>query len=135
MYYLGRQTSDELEIIMDRLNGLNFSENFSEITLHGFDYFTQKHPRTIYIKPEPKNELIKLNAILVKRIGEFNFQEKPFTPHLTIARIRDPETQYRFENNLNEIANLLNTLNWRFPLVEMKLCATNYMDEKKFWTI
>ena len=62
-----------------------------ELSIRGAGVFRNLHdPRIIWTGIDPSDELIKLNAIVMNGLKEFDIklEDRPFKPHLTIGRIK-----------------------------------------------
>ncbi|MDY8107630.1 RNA 2',3'-cyclic phosphodiesterase [Fulvimarina sp. 2208YS6-2-32] len=81
------RAADELVEALDRIRRARFS-----LTLLGLGVFTPKKPHSIYASVEASPELMELQAEIdriAKRLG-LPVDNRKFTPHVTIARLRQP---------------------------------------------
>lgn len=91
-----------------------FFIDFEKI-LYGPPQNNQKPPRMIWLKGRPSDELIQIrkeleeNLISSEGVGNFNIEKHPFSPHITLARVKigqwrnlssSPEVEQDFKASL-----------------------------------
>jgi 2'-5' RNA ligase len=104
LVFLGNTPETEIDPL-HRLIEESFSEVPSFITrLKGIGVFPNTHnPKVLWLGIEDIQPLMTAQTCLVEllQLHGFAFDNKPLKPHLTLARIRNPEHLTSFESLLN----------------------------------
>jgi 2'-5' RNA ligase len=108
--FLGNVEESKLEEIKQTLNKLTETENPFEISLEGLGAFPKPaFARVIWVGIKQGNEstinLAKKLEDELEKIG-FKKEKRPFSPHLTLGRLRSPK-------NRDKLASLLNSINFQ----------------------
>lgn len=84
------RTADELVAGLDRVQSPGFS-----LALRGMGAFGSKKPHSIYAGVEPSQSLDHLHAEIDKVARRIGLAADPrrFTPHVTLARLRNPKDE------------------------------------------
>ncbi len=99
--FLGNVPENTLERVKELLQGISSFKTF-RLRFKGTGFFPgRKRPRVIWIGITDSNILRSLQEIIEERMSALGFakEERPFSPHLTIGRIRSLRDQER----LNEV--------------------------------
>ena len=84
--FLRDTSSSQIHTITERLNTVSFS-TFT-VTLSHFNFFPDTHNfRVIFIALEPQETIIHLHQSISKALYPLFIPDKPFVPHITIARV------------------------------------------------
>ncbi len=89
--FLGDASDDSVQRVKEHLSGISKRHGPFEVKLYGVGVFPDKRrPRVVWIDLLDSGELIKLQEaveISLITVG-FTKEDRPFSPHLTIGRIR-----------------------------------------------
>jgi 2'-5' RNA ligase len=66
---------------------------------------TRRRPRLLWVECAPNGEIVKMQALLLATFGQA--QEKPFRPHVTLARIRRNGRAIASEHPFNQTLSLI----------------------------
>jgi RNA 2',3'-cyclic 3'-phosphodiesterase len=94
--FIGEQKPDRVEAIQERLRGIQGAS--VEIRLAGYGFFpTPKSPRVFWIGIEAGPELAELAANIDASVAELGIsrEDRPFSPHLTLARTGSGSPRWR----------------------------------------
>jgi 2'-5' RNA ligase len=71
-----------------------------------------RRPRVIWLGIEPVSELFELAEAIERELSELGFprERRPFRPHITIGRIRDPRASGDVSGTLADLAGLRETV-------------------------
>jgi RNA 2',3'-cyclic 3'-phosphodiesterase len=100
--FIGEQKPDRVEAIQERLRGIQGAS--VEIRLAGYGFFpTPKSPRVFWIGIEAGPELAELAANIDASVAELGIprEDRPFSPHLTLARTGSGSPRWRKGDGLN----------------------------------
>ena len=89
--FLGDTDEKKIKPIISMLYDRCREASKFELSIKGAGVFRNLHdPRIIWTGIEPSDELIKLNAVVMNGLKEFDIklEDRPFKPHLTIGRIK-----------------------------------------------
>ncbi|MCS7126376.1 MAG: RNA 2',3'-cyclic phosphodiesterase [Aigarchaeota archaeon] len=90
IWFLGELTEDKLKILLEEVNKIYFKE--FELRIRGLGYFPGGNRiNVIWLGVEdPENMLKNILEQLLNYLGKkgFKYDERGFTPHLTIARVK-----------------------------------------------
>ena len=87
--FLGEVIDHKVRLIRESLKGINLKAFY--ITLGGVGAFPDfRRPRVIIIEIEPNDKLLDLHREIEKRMVKLgiNPDKRPYTPHLTIYRVK-----------------------------------------------
>lgn len=90
--FLGDTPADKVEAIADALNeGIAGIPPF-ELTLSGPGVFGGRNPKVLWLGMAESQEIISLQKRVEDALRQFGFpkDDRPFHPHLTLARIKAP---------------------------------------------
>ena len=114
--YLFLGESYDPATVIQKLQGIHYLEK--SIQLSGLGTFG-KPPRILYAKAEDK-ALLDLHNEIVTRLDLK--PDKPFIPHITLARLKKVESMARFKNALKEYeAKVLGELQVELQLIQSEL--------------
>ena len=85
LLFLGDIPEEEIETIKQALKSIDMEKK--ELTIKSYGFFPKQKPRVVWLGVEPHEYLEALHREVVKAVGVM--PDKPFQPHITIARIRD----------------------------------------------
>ncbi len=93
--FLGEIPHDQVEVVRESLNGIGTVTRPFKITVRDLGAFPSQHkPRVLWLGLEQgiDNPLFKLHEWIDLRLTSLGFEreKRRFSPHLTLARIRDP---------------------------------------------
>lgn len=104
LWFLGEIMEQRLSVLMDALKGLRF-KRFS-ISLKGLGYFPGGNRiNVIWVGVEDgEGNLRKVHSELVRILRPLNFipEERGFSPHLTVCRVRSPREKARLIELINK---------------------------------
>ena len=107
--FLGAAERDGLDLLMDQIEQkLQREESFPLLLTHFETFGRNERPRIFFIAPEKEERLDAVQAIVAGccRMAGFRLDEKPFNPHITIARNYIGETNFT-EEQLSEYSHSL----------------------------
>ena len=119
--FLGDADRDVLERLMDQVgHKLQRTESFSLLFTHFATFGREERPRIFFLAPEKEKKLEEIQAIVAGccRSAGFRLDEKPFNPHITLAR------QYAGEEKFTEakLAEYRRTLRGGRALEAKEIC-------------
>jgi 2'-5' RNA ligase len=126
--FLGEVDSPVIEPLIQVLEHLTINSSKFILNSNGFGIFgPQKRPRAIYYGFQENSVLISLQRSIEKSLSElgFDFEEKSFSPHLTLGRVK----------SLFEKEKLLHALKTKdekhnsFEIKEFQLIKSNLTQE------
>lgn len=91
--FLGDISTDRISDVKKILTKIASNHMPFSIDLSDLGFFPSlKNPRVLWIGINEQPNLLKLKDDINKRLDAFNisYDKKPFSPHLTIGRIKDP---------------------------------------------
>jgi len=91
--FLGEVTIDQASTVKDLLEIVSSKYEPFVIELAHFGFFpNRKNPKVFWIGIKEQPKLLKLKYDIDKGLSDcnINFDKKPFSPHLTIGRIKSP---------------------------------------------
>jgi len=91
--FLGEITTNQASIIKRMLENVSSKNEPFTIELFDIGFFpNKKNPKVFWIGIKKQPKLLKLKHDIDKGLTEhnINFDKKPFSPHLTIGRIKSP---------------------------------------------
>ncbi|ADL07973.1 RNA 2',3'-cyclic phosphodiesterase [Thermosediminibacter oceani] len=89
--FMGELPVDKVPLVCDTLNSISARHRPFILNLHGSGFFPNtKNPKVFWIGIEKSDELYRLREDIDKTLRALNidFDPKPFSPHLTIGRIK-----------------------------------------------
>jgi RNA 2',3'-cyclic 3'-phosphodiesterase len=92
MAFLGDQESDVPDAIAGQLGPDLAAESSVEARLSGCGFFPdERRPRVAWMGIEPDEPLVRIAEVVRRALAKqkIAFDEKPFRPHLTLARVKD----------------------------------------------
>jgi 2'-5' RNA ligase len=107
--FLGDTDGNKIKNITSMLNALCKTIIKFELTLRGTGVFKNiNDPRILWTGIDPSERLMDLNRIIIGGLREsgHEIEERPFSPHLTIGRIkyfRDKEALKKFLDNYKDM--------------------------------
>jgi len=104
--FIGEVGPQAFAAIKAAVSGLNFPE--FTLALRGAGHFPPgRHPRVLWVGVEPSDRLSQLQQDLELALLEVGIppEERPFSPHITLARLRDtaPAKVNSFEERHGEL--------------------------------
>lgn len=95
LQFLGNVSEKELEIITEKIASVGEKHSPFEGMFQSIVYGpTRKRPSMIWVMAEKTPPLILLQKDIRKAVSQmFDLEKSPFTPHLTLARLRQFEFQ------------------------------------------
>lgn len=99
-----------------------------QVTVHTIGYFTPTRPRVVFLQVDSppdmqlflKNVSQELSPIITRQE-----RDKTFAPHLTLGRNTTRNTQKAFHESEKEVAEIVQSVNWKINLNEVVLYARN----------
>ncbi|MCG0276068.1 MAG: RNA 2',3'-cyclic phosphodiesterase [Thermosediminibacteraceae bacterium] len=91
--FMGELPVDKVPLVCDALNGISSRHRPFILNLRSSGFFPDtKNPKVFWIGIEKNNELYRLKEDIDKTLRALNidFDPKPFSPHLTLGRIKSP---------------------------------------------
>ncbi|HHY70200.1 MAG TPA: RNA 2',3'-cyclic phosphodiesterase [Thermoanaerobacterales bacterium] len=91
--FLGEISIDEVSTVKKILENISLKHMSFPIELSGFGFFPNfKNPKVLWIGIKEQPELMTLKQDIDMGLDTFNifYDKKPFSPHLTIGRIKPP---------------------------------------------
>lgn len=108
--FLGGITEEQIELVKKQLSNIAMAINSFYMELRGAGTFPEKRiPRIIWIGIDKgKEDLIKCVDLIEKSLCKIGFkkEDRIFTPHITIGRVRSPKNVPLLKNKLNEYENI-----------------------------
>lgn len=112
--FLGEVDEERVSCLVDLLQNVSLRHHDFSLKLHGMEAFPRTEMgRVIWIGVQNSRELRSLqeDCLSALKNAEFPFEDRPYVPHLTVARLRNPR-------NLSDILSPLK--NHDFGLLEVK---------------
>jgi RNA 2',3'-cyclic 3'-phosphodiesterase len=123
--FLGETPSEKLEAIRNALSAVR-SEQPVRLDFRGLGFFpNEKRPRVLWAGMDASPNVPSLAASIDQAVEKFGFprEDRPFTPHLTLARFSSPRTTEKLraaiQQNMARESGRLRTN--EFHLIESKL--------------
>ena len=91
-----------------------------------------RRPRVIWVGVEPVDELFDLEEVLERELRDLGFprERRPFRPHITIGRIRDPGASGDITRALADLAGLQETVEvWEVRVMKSTLKSSGAIHE------
>jgi RNA 2',3'-cyclic 3'-phosphodiesterase len=91
----------QIETVKKAMDSLSMPE--FEISIKGIDAFGARHPNVLFGNINDGGNLLKLYSQLKEKIHAAGIptEEKPYTPHLTVARVKEHDTMaVRYISNI-----------------------------------
>jgi len=104
--FLGEISDAQVAQVTDALTALERFEKFS-IEVKGFGCFPDaRRPRVFWAGLESPPALARLAGFVEERMEKLGFprEDRPFKPHLTLARFKDPRPQPALQRALEQIS-------------------------------
>ncbi len=123
--FIGEAPPDKLEAMRSALGGVR-AERAVEMDFRGLGFFpNEKHPRVLWANVEATAHLKSLAADIDRALELLGVarEQRPFTPHLTLARFPSPRISEKLRNAIRQnIAREFGSLRTsEFHLIESKL--------------
>jgi 2'-5' RNA ligase len=123
--FIGEAPPGKLDAIRSVLSGVR-SEQPVELHFRGLGFFpNEKHPRVLWANMDASPNVKPLAGDIDRALEALGFpcEQRPFTPHLTLARFPSPGLPEKFstaiqKNNAREFGSLRTN---EFHLIESKL--------------
>lgn len=99
--FIGDVEADARDKLISNLAGVQ--ADFFHMTIKGIGYFPpRKHPRVVWVGIEENDTLMELQKEIETACRDAGLEpdERPFTPHITIGRVKDASK--------NEVLSLIN---------------------------
>jgi len=96
LHFLGERSQDELAEFGRIMLSVGRKKKSFNVTLEGLGVFPNpRRPRVVWIGLTPPDEVIELYTLLSKELALAGLlpEQKPFRPHLTLGRFKDPRRQ------------------------------------------
>lgn len=127
LYYLTKEAEEgisDIKIILEK--SITSLKNI-QITVGGFNYFGQEQPRVLYLDVKYPDTLKDFNQNIKIKLEKYSADDNKlsFTPHVTVASIKDPVNQKVFQKNRGELEELFNEVKWVFPITKVILYGAN----------
>lgn len=91
--FLGEVENEKVSVLEAILHDVASTHSAFELKLQGVDAFPEtSHGRVLYVGVQNSKHLRSLQEELSSALkaNDFLFEERPYVPHLTIARLRNP---------------------------------------------
>ncbi len=137
LYYLGIQTDDLLKEIDDIVKPLSNMLLNTKIRISSIQHFEKENPYVLYLDIEDMGGLYDFNKLLCDKLGKYNFQEHPYTPHLTLSRLKDDSSKQLYIQNVEFFRNLTKNVNFEFTIDQLELRGmdpSENLEKKIFYT-
>jgi 2'-5' RNA ligase len=108
--FLGDTEANKIKNITSMLSDLGKTIGKFELTLRGTGVFKNIHdPRILWTGIDPSESLMELNRSIIGGLKELGYkiEERPFNPHLTIARIKYFRNKVALEKLLDIYKDML----------------------------
>jgi 2'-5' RNA ligase len=106
--FIGETSEEEIEAIKSVLNELVKRHRQFSIAFKGTGSFPQGQSRlrVIWVGVSAGDELLAIQTDLDQSLKKKNFSadDRPFSPHLTIGRVRYPQKQEKLKAELDELS-------------------------------
>jgi 2'-5' RNA ligase len=106
--FLGHITPDSIEAVKKTVDSVAQNNKAFRLTLAGTGAFPKpSHPRVIWVGiGEGKLEIQKLYEFLETNLEKNGFQreERPFSPHLTVGRVKSPKNREGLASQLERVS-------------------------------
>ncbi len=106
--FLGETTIQQTEEIKDKLELIRRNFRSFPIVLKGLGYFKSKRqPKVLFARIEDAGLLKALALVIEESVSELGFEheKRKFSPHLTLARIRDLKDVGKFHRLVESYSN------------------------------
>ncbi|MGQ9801579.1 MAG: RNA 2',3'-cyclic phosphodiesterase [Candidatus Saccharicenans sp.] len=107
--FLGEVSESQVEVIKAVLEDVVSRHCSFQLTVKSTGSFPpgQSRMRVIWVGLEAEPELLALQSDLEDCLGQSGFEreERPFSPHLTIGRAREPQRQDRLKAELEKLGS------------------------------
>jgi len=108
--FLGDVKAASLPAISEHLDRLTVTLKQTSITISGLGAFPGwfKQPRVIWVGVQPVEPIQRMSEQIEKAISALGFpaERKPFSPHLTLARVNQQVAGQRYQEVITRLRNL-----------------------------
>jgi len=102
------------------------------VHISGYGYFHNKNYDVLHLEIVENKKLLKFYKIIRTELYEiFVSEKKIFSPHLTLARVKNSVKGKELEKHLKYYENALKNVNWKFPIREINLYGRNGDNKNK----
>ncbi len=124
--FLGNQKGASLNEAADEIRPVAGGLSKTSLTVGGFDSFQNRRTKIIFLQVGGLTEKSDLISLIREKLRRFNPGDKPFRPHLTVARLAA-------DGGISEeIKRRLNQVEWKFPVTAVAIYgAENQEGEMK----
>ena len=125
LFFLGDSPEDQVDGLKAKVTSVSQSVPSFDATLKGLDGFPDlHHPKTLFVPTEARGGgwLCLYEALRpgLTRLG-FKLEVKPYRPHLTLARLKDPKS---VQGLLPGLKNALGALEARWTVDSFRLVSS-----------
>lgn len=125
LYYLGNMIPEFINEVDQLIRPIIRRYIPSELTFSEIKCFADKTPRTLYFEIKNSDWLYRLNYELAETLKTYNFQERDFKPHMTIARLRRKEAKEAYLQNRRKISEFATNYRFTFDINEIQIRGTD----------
>ncbi len=93
LFFFEKINEEQVALVIKAINEVNAAR--FEVAVEGVGTFNLKRPNVIFAKVKEGAKIIDIYKKLfpsLKRVG-FENEDRPFSPHITIARVKDPDRE------------------------------------------
>lgn len=105
MFFLGETREDQIPLIISEIEQSINGANIFNLNIKGCGVFPAVvNPAVLWLGIEKSNELVKLKISIDETLKSFGFkaEKRKFTPHLTIARIKEIKDRSKLIENIGK---------------------------------
>lgn len=121
IYFLGLQTDGLLLDISETIKPTIREIIGTKLKIKGLKHFEDNDPRVLYLDIEDLGGLNSYNGKLCNFLSKYNFQEHKFTPHLTLARLRDDNSKHLYRQNEHVLKEFTKDSDFEFSIDQIQI--------------
>jgi RNA 2',3'-cyclic 3'-phosphodiesterase len=110
LFFLGETLDEQIPSIISKIEQSVTGISSFDLVLKGFGVFpAAMNPNVLWLGIEKNEELLKLKSSIDKVLEPFGFkaEKRKFTPHLTIARVKEVENKNLINDSLINFKDVL----------------------------
>lgn len=132
--YLDKQPKANLSKITEKVKSYLEKLKGAELTIGGFGYFGENHPRILFLDVRYPKSLQEFNKTITKSLSIYSATHNnlPFYPHMTVAWVGDPKAQQAFKAHQPNIKSILDKINWPLKITEVVLYGVDSTKQPEY---